>query len=218
MNPPLLALSALLALLASGCSIFDPTAGMNEQEKQAYYAEQAAKKEQRRAAKAEYDSKNVKNLSVPGEGHDEARDAKVTGTYECKMTLPVGEHNFLFKKEDATYKKHKRAQFFANGSFVEQTLIDAYQSTDGKSSMGITEETWTRGMWKTSGKDIYTRPLKLGGFGPWQKHGEYQVGSAGGKKVLAVGKNLDGIEGLFARRDDEGKVNDPRQFDLWVAK
>lgn len=209
--------ASLAAMFSASCSVFDPTHGMNEEQKQAYYAEKAAQKEQRRLAQEEFNKKNVADLNVPGEGHDEARDAQIVGRYECRMELPVGEYNFLLKKKDAIYKKHKRAQFFANGSFVEECLYDCYKATDGSATFGDEETRWHRGMWKTQGDEIHVRLLGVGGMTGWQCLGKYQIGTSGTRKLLAVGKDLQGLEALVAKRDEAGKVNDPKQLDLWFA-
>ena len=142
MPRPRVLLSILIALVlqTSACSMLDPTHGMTDEQKAAYNADQAAKKEQRRVAQAEFDTKNVKDLNTPGEGHDEARNAELVGRYECNEKFPVGMHDFMLVKRDATYRKHKFMQLFANGSFVEQTLFDVFESTDGGTSMGQTDE------------------------------------------------------------------------------
>ncbi|MEZ6038225.1 MAG: hypothetical protein R3F29_12145 [Planctomycetota bacterium] len=206
-------------MFSASCSVFDPTYGMNEEQKQAYYAEQEAKAEQRRIARAEFEKKNVKDLNVPGEGHDEARDAAIVGRYQCKMQLPVGQYNFVFgKKRDAVYKKNKQVQFFANGSYVEQSLYDYYESTDGKAKQGSTDASWKRGMWKTNGDQILVRDLTPGGMSGWKVLGKYQVGKNGSRKLLAVGREAQNIaEALTVTKNADGKVNDPKQLDLWAS-
>ncbi|MCB9877992.1 MAG: hypothetical protein H6835_10365 [Planctomycetes bacterium] len=211
--------ASLVAMFSVSCSVFDPTYGMTEEQKTAYHAEQAAKAEQRRIAREEFEKKNVKDLNVAGEGHDEARDAQVVGRYECKMTLPVGEYAFLFgKKKPAVYKKHKQIQFFANGSWVEQSFHNYYESTDGKQKQGSTDTSWSRGMWKTDGDQIMIRDLTPTGMNGWHLLGKYQVGKNGSRKLLAVGREAQNIaEALLVTKNEEGKVNDPRQLDLWAS-
>lgn len=220
MARPLLLLPILAALLlqVSACSLLDPTHGMTVEQKAAYEAEQAAKKELQRAAQAEFDSKNVKDLNFAGEGHEEARNSELAGRYECKLAFPVGKHDFVLVKRDATYRKHKRLQLFDNGSFVEQTLYDVFESTDGGTSMGETEESWKRGMWKTSGEELWTRTLTVNGLSAWQLLGNYKFQSKDSQKLLVVGKQpQNALEALMAPRNDEGEVQDYSKVDIWAS-
>ena len=170
--------SVLLVLSTGGCQLFDPTYGMTPEEKAAYEVEQQRLAEERKAAEAEFAKINVQDLVTPGEGHDEARDARLAGAYGYDWD---GEWRslVLFKELDGRRHKIEKLTLFDNGSYARKLVLDKRYGKDRKDrsweSVPGDDEPVTRGQWKTEGDVLLVRELIPGGFGGWHAWGNYQI-------------------------------------------
>jgi hypothetical protein len=172
-RPTLHALFLLLAALTlSGCQLFDPTYGMTAEEKAAYHAEQ-----ERLAA--EFEARNIQDLTTPGEPHDEARDASLAGrfgySWESDWTTLM-----LIEFVEGKRRKAETLVLFDNGSYARKLIEDERWGVDEDGHdwalhLGHLNEDVTRGQWKTEGNVFSVRDLSWnGGYGGWREWGKFQ--------------------------------------------
>lgn len=213
--PALLAAAACL-LGAASCSMFDPTYGMTPEEKEAYLAEKKAEKEaaeaERKVQEAAFRARSPDDMTSPGEGHDEDRNAEIVGQWTSKQKSQWISL-VLLKEREGWREWSEELTLFDNGSYAYRMLEDKRYGTDSKGrewSMDGTGELTsllaggpdlgqiTRGQWKTEpisvtdpktgntieGEALYFRTDSIAGYGEWTYVGAFEL--IGGNKLTIL--------------------------------
>lgn len=169
----------VLCGLLAGVFLFgacvDPTANMTPEEKVAYHAEQAAKREARAKAQAAFDARNIQDVTTQGEAHSEMRDAKIAGAYSYAWDRKETKVPMFHKQErEGTRWRAEHMTLFANGSYARQVDKSIWKYDKG-SEGSDTPGKVSRGQWKTEGNRLLVRPMTLGGYGDWRDIGGYEL-------------------------------------------